>query len=71
MSPILIAVLAVYCCIVGFVMGRITATKSKQEFTGDVDLLRRLEYEARMRYAARTEISQGDMANMVYGKFDK
>lgn len=25
MSPILIAILAVFCCIVGFVMGRVTA----------------------------------------------
>lgn len=28
MSPILIAILAVYCCIVGFVMGRMTAKPS-------------------------------------------
>lgn len=67
MSPILIAILAVFCCIVGFVMGRITAAKSKPEFTGDCDLLRRIEYEARMRYAAKSEISWGDMEALVYG----
>jgi len=70
MIALLIAILATFCCLVGFVMGRITAAKSKPEFTGDYDLLRRMEYEARMRYVAKSEISQGDMESLVYGNSD-
>lgn len=61
MSPILIAIPATFGCLAGFAMGLITAAKSKPEFTGDLDLLRGIEYKARM---------QGDMAALVYGRSD-
>lgn len=58
MNPILILILATFGCLAGFATGLIAAAKSKPEFTGDCDLLRRIEYKARM---------QGDMAALVYG----
>lgn len=54
MSPILIAILAVYCCIVGFVIGRITAKpRTSEADKAQLERIRRAGYIAGQSFLAR------------------